>query len=146
MKLPVKGNLRSNTYLPEKPQLETIGAKYYAFSGTAFQSTRRRERTMGNVTKKDIVDAIAERTGLTQVDTKVIVECFLDSIGKSLREGKNIEIRGFGRFKVKEKKARIARNPRTGDMVKIEAGFKPIFEASKELKAVLNSRSSKSKS
>ena len=98
---------------------------------------------MSNMTKKDIVDAIAERTGLTQVDTKVIVECFLDSIGKSLCEGKNIEIRGFGRFKVKEKKARVARNPRTGEMVQIEAGFKPIFEASKELKSVLNSRSSK---
>lgn len=93
---------------------------------------------MGNVTKKDIVDAIAARTGLTQVDTKIIVECFLDSIAKSLRDGKNIEIRGFGRFKVKEKKARVARNPRTGDMVQIEAGFKPIFEASKELKTVLN--------
>ena len=100
---------------------------------------------MGNVTKKDIVDSIADRTGLTQVDTKVIVECFLDAIGKSLREGKNIEIRGFGRFKVKEKKARVARNPRTGDMVQIEAGFNPIFEASKELKAILNSRGSKSK-
>jgi len=98
---------------------------------------------MSNMTKKDIVDAIAERTGLTQVDTKVIVECFLDSIGKSLREGKNIEIRGFGRFKVKEKKARVARNPRTGEMVQIEAGFKPIFEASKELKLVLNSRAPK---
>jgi DNA-binding protein HU-beta/integration host factor subunit beta len=93
---------------------------------------------MGNVTKKDIVDAIADRTGLTQVDTKAIVECFLEAISKSLREGKNIEIRGFGRFKVKEKKARVARNPRTGDMVQIEAGFKPIFEASKELKAILN--------
>ena len=93
---------------------------------------------MGNVTKKDIVDEIAVRTGLTQVDTKIIVECFLDAISKSLLEGKNIEIRGFGRFKVKSKKARTARNPRTGEMVQVEAGLKPIFEASKELKAVLN--------
>jgi len=100
---------------------------------------------MGNVTKKDIVDAIADRTGLTQVDTKVIVECFLDSIAKSLRDGKNIEIRGFGRFKVKEKKAREARNPRTGEMVYIEAGFKPVFEASKELKSVLNGDKPKEK-
>jgi DNA-binding protein HU-beta/integration host factor subunit beta len=100
---------------------------------------------MGNVTKKDIVDAIADRTGLTQVDTKAIVECFLEAISKSLREGKNIEIRGFGRFKVKEKKARVARNPRTGDMVQIEAGFKPIFEASKELKAILNLGDAKSR-
>src|SRR5690606_12303252 len=102
-------------------------------------------RAMGNVTKKDIVDAIADRTGLTQVDTKVIVECFQDSIAKSLRDGKNIEIRGFGRFKVKEKKAREARNPRTGEMVYIEAGFKPVFEASKELKSVLNGEKEKLK-
>jgi DNA-binding protein HU-beta/integration host factor subunit beta len=101
---------------------------------------------MGNVTKKDIVDAIAARTGLTQVDTKIIVECFLESIAKSLRDGKNIEIRGFGRFKVKAKKARIARNPRTGDMVHIEAGFKPIFEASKELKGLLNQGEAKGRS
>jgi len=93
---------------------------------------------MGNVTKKDIVDEIAARTGLTQVDTKIIVECFLDAIAKSLVQGKNIEIRGFGRFKVKEKKARTARNPRTGEMVQIDAGLKPIFEASKELKTILN--------
>lgn len=93
---------------------------------------------MGNVTKKDIVDEIAARTGLTQVDTKIIVECFLDAIAKSLQDGKNIEIRGFGRFKVKDKKARTARNPRTGEMVQIDAGRKPIFEASKELKGILN--------
>jgi DNA-binding protein HU-beta/integration host factor subunit beta len=72
------------------------------------------------------------------VDTKIIVECFLDSIAKTLKDGKNIEIRGFGRFKVKEKKARTARNPRTGEMVQIEAGLKPVFEASKELKSLLN--------
>ena len=41
----------------------------------------------GNITKKEIVEQIAERTGLTQVDTKVIVECFLDSIAKALAEG-----------------------------------------------------------
>ncbi len=95
---------------------------------------------MSNVTKKDIVDEIAARTGLTQVDTKIIVECFLDAISKSLQQGKNIEIRGFGRFKVKPKKARTARNPRTGDLVQVEAGIKPVFEASKELKFQLNSQ------
>ena len=93
---------------------------------------------MGNVTKKDIVEEIAMHTGLTQVDTKIIIECFLDSIAKSLVSGKNIEIRGFGRFKVKEKKARMARNPRTGEPVYVEAGVKPVFEASKDLKKFLN--------
>lgn len=93
---------------------------------------------MSNVTKKDIVEEISMRTGLTQVDTKVVVECFLDAISKSLVQGRNIEIRGFGRFKTRPKKARTARNPRTGEPVSVEAGVKPIFEASKELKAFLN--------
>ena len=57
------------------------------------------------------MEDIALRTGLTQVDTKVIVECFLDSIIKAMTDGNNIEIRGFGRFKIKN---RTARNPRTG--------------------------------
>lgn len=93
---------------------------------------------MPNITKKDIVEEISERTGLTQVDTKVIVECFLDSIARALTEGNNIEIRGFGRFKVRSRKARLARNPRTGEPVDVEAGIKPVFEASKELRKFLN--------
>ena len=93
---------------------------------------------MANVTKKDIVEEIASRTGLTQVDTKIVVECFLDAIARRLAEGRNIEIRGFGRFKVREKRARMARNPRTGEAVPVEAGVKPVFEPSNELKQFLN--------
>ena len=99
---------------------------------------------MPNVTKKDIVEEISQRTGLTQVDTKIVVESFLDSISKALSSGSNIEIRGFGRFKVKEKKARMARNPRTGESVEVIAGLKPVFEASKELKGKLNEKKQKS--
>ena len=96
---------------------------------------------MANVTKRDLVEKIAEKTGLTQVDTKIVVESFLESVSKSLEEGQNIEIRGFGRFKVKEKKARIARNPRTNEHVEVEAGFKPVFEASRELRNKMNKKS-----
>ena len=92
----------------------------------------------GNITKKDIVEDISARTGLTQVDTKAIVECVLDSIIKAMSHGNNIEIRGFGRFKLKERKQRSARNPRTGETVVINAGTKPVFEASKELIKSLN--------
>lgn len=91
-----------------------------------------------NVTKKDIVEDIALRTGLTQVDTKVIIESFLSSVVKAMSEGSHIEIRGFGRFKIKERKARKARNPKTGEEVSVKAGVKPIFEASRELKKYLN--------
>jgi nucleoid DNA-binding protein len=93
---------------------------------------------MGNITKKDIVEDIALRTGLTQVDTKIVIECFLDAITRSLVSRRNIEIRGFGRFKVKEKKARVARNPRTGEPVEVKSGLKPIFEASRELKKYIS--------
>ncbi|MBN1981842.1 MAG: integration host factor subunit beta, partial [Chitinivibrionales bacterium] len=93
---------------------------------------------MSNVTKKDLVEKISEKTGLTQVDTKIVIESFLDSISKALQGGSNIEIRGFGRFKVKQKKARAARNPRTNEHIHVEAGFKPVFEASKELRNQIN--------
>ena len=93
---------------------------------------------MGNITKKDLVEKISEKTGLTQVDTKIVIESFLDSVSKALQSGNNIEIRGFGRFKIKEKRARTARNPRTNEHIQVEAGFKPIFEASRELRNRIN--------
>lgn len=92
----------------------------------------------GNITKKDIVEDISARTGLTQVDTKAIVECFLDTVIKAMSEGNNIEIRKFGRFKIKKRRERSARNPRTGESVVVEAGIKPVFEASRELTKLLN--------
>ena len=91
-----------------------------------------------NITKKDLVEQIAERTGLTRVDTKIIVECFLDSVSQALQTGTNIEIRKFGRFKIKKKQARRARNPRTNQYIDVAAGFKPVFEASKELRKRIN--------
>jgi DNA-binding protein HU-beta/integration host factor subunit beta len=93
---------------------------------------------MGNVTKKDLVEKISDKTGLTQVDTKIVVESLLDAIAKSLQQGKNIEIRGFGRFKIKGRKARNARNPRTNEHIQVQAGYKPVFEASKELRKRVN--------
>jgi nucleoid DNA-binding protein len=88
---------------------------------------------MANITKKDLVEKIADTTGLTQVDTKIVVESFLESVAQALQGGRNIEIRGFGRFKIKKKKARIARNPRTNEKIPVLAGFKPVFESSREL-------------
>ncbi|MBN1601300.1 MAG: integration host factor subunit beta [Chitinispirillaceae bacterium] len=93
---------------------------------------------MSNTTKKDLVEKISDRTGLTQVDTKIVVESFLESVTEALQAGSNIEIRGFGRFKVKQKKARTARNPRTNEYIEVDAGFKPVFEASKELRKRIN--------
>ena len=93
---------------------------------------------MSNVTKKDLVEIISEKTGLTQIDTKIVIESFLDSISTALLEKTNIEIRGFGRFKIKERRARTARNPRTNEHVEVENGYKPVFEASRELRDRIN--------
>lgn len=93
---------------------------------------------MKNITKKDLVEKIASQTGLTRVDTKIIVECFLDAISQALQKGTNIEIRKFGRFKSKKKRARRARNPRTNEYIDVPAGYKPVFEASKELRKRIN--------
>lgn len=95
---------------------------------------------MSNITKKDLVEKISGKTGLTQIDTKIVVESFLDSITKALEKGNNIEIRGFGRFKIKPKKARMARNPRTNENIQVKEGFKPTFEASKILRDRINKK------
>ncbi len=90
------------------------------------------------MTKADIVDVIASGTGLTKVETEAVVDGFIQTVISSLRDGKNIEIRGFGSFKVKKRKGRIARNPRTGEQVRVEEHFVPIFKVSKELKGLVN--------
>ena len=98
---------------------------------------------MANVTKKDLIEIISNATGLTQVDTRIVLESFLEAISKTLREGKNIEIRGFGRFKIKERKARMGRNPHTNTPVQVPAGYKPVFQASKELRNRINAGNGK---
>ena len=90
------------------------------------------------MTKADIVDVIASGTGLTKVETEAVVDGFIQTVIASLRDGKNIEIRGFGSFKVKKRKGRMARNPRTGESVPVQDHYVPIFKVSKELKSVVN--------
>ncbi len=89
------------------------------------------------MTKADLVEKVAEKTGLTRTDVMVVVENFLEQIKKTLEEGNNIEIRGFGTFKVKARKARKARNPRTGEEVPVPDRKVPVFKPSNEFKAVI---------
>jgi len=93
------------------------------------------------VTKADIVNKIAEATGLTKVETEAVVNGFISIIRDAMTNGDGIEIRGFGTFKIKEKKSRIARNPRTGEQIQIPPRFVPFFKPSKEFKEIVdNSR------
>ncbi|MBK7090292.1 MAG: HU family DNA-binding protein [Candidatus Zixiibacteriota bacterium] len=89
------------------------------------------------MTKADLVERVAERTGLTRTDVAVVVDSFLDTIKKSMEEMQNIEIRGFGTFKIKLRKARKARNPRTGDEVPVPDRKVPVFKPSNEFKDLI---------
>ncbi|HYQ96040.1 MAG TPA: HU family DNA-binding protein [Candidatus Eisenbacteria bacterium] len=94
-------------------------------------------RQEGLMTKADIVDEIAERTGLTKKDVADTVDQFLEAVSRALASGKHIEIRGFGTFKVKDRKSRLARNPRTGESVPVPPRRVPVFKVSKELKDIV---------
>ncbi|GAB4317987.1 MAG: hypothetical protein Kow0074_06940 [Candidatus Zixiibacteriota bacterium] len=89
------------------------------------------------MTKADLVEICAEKTGLTRTDVAVTVDAFLDAVKSSLEQGKNIEIRGFGTFKVKLRKARKARNPRTGEEVPVPDRKVPVFKPSNEFKNLI---------
>ncbi len=71
------------------------------------------------MTKKDIVLKVASETGLKQLDAKKIVQRSLDAIVESLSKGETVELRNFGIFKVKSRKGRTGRNPRTGEKVPV---------------------------
>jgi nucleoid DNA-binding protein len=86
------------------------------------------------MTKADLVREISEKTGLAKKDIGEAVDQFVLSIKKALADGHHIEIRGFGTFKVKARKSRTARNPRTGDPVPLPSRRVPVFKVSKELK------------
>jgi nucleoid DNA-binding protein len=85
------------------------------------------------VTKKEIVKQISERIGLTQLKTKEIVQQTFDAIVDTLIEVGRIELRNFGVFEVKMRKARKARNPRTGERVDVEPKKVVTFKPGKEM-------------
>jgi len=92
------------------------------------------------MTKAEIVEHIAQTTGLTKTDTGLVVEGMIETLKRALIDGDTIEIRGFGTFKIKERAARRARNPRTGEPVDIPAKFVPTFKPSRELKDAVATR------
>src|SRR5215471_17067914 len=85
------------------------------------------------VTKKEIVKQISDRIGLTQLKTKEIVQQTFDAIVDTLIEAGRIELRNFGVFEVKQRKARKARNPRTGDKVDVPPKNVVTFKPGKEM-------------
>lgn len=85
------------------------------------------------MTKKEIVKTISEELNLTQLKTKEIVQKTFDAIVETLVKERRIELRNFGVFEVKKRKARKARNPRTGDDVEVKEKYVVTFKPGKEM-------------
>ena len=88
------------------------------------------------MTKADLVEQVHEAIGpgVTKKDCAAVVDAFLNAVKKAIADGEHIEIRGFGTFKVRHRKPRVARNPRTGESVMVPARAVPIFKPSRLFK------------
>ena len=90
------------------------------------------------MTKADIVNSVSTATGLTKVETEAVLEGIIQSISSSLKKGERVDIRGFGSFIIKKRKAREARNPATNEKVSLQERYVPSFKVSKLLKKEVN--------
>jgi len=95
------------------------------------------------VNKAELVDAIAQDTGLTKRDAQAALNSFIGVVQKQLKKGEDVAITGFGKFSVAKRSARTGRNPQTGEKLKIKASKAPRFSAGASLKAAVNTSRTK---
>ena len=84
--------------------------------------------------KTELVAAVAEKTGMSKKDSEKAVNAAFDSITEALAAGEKVQLVGFGAFEVKERNARVGRNPKTKETIEIPASKYPVFKAGKVLK------------
>jgi len=90
------------------------------------------------MTKAELVDAVAEKTGLKKRDVSEVVEVLLDVVKTALSRGEKAQLIPFGSFEARERKKREGRNPKTGERLTIPARRVPSFHAGKDLRDALN--------
>ncbi len=88
--------------------------------------------------KTELIVALAQKAEITKKDAEKAVNAFVDVVGDALKAGEKVQLVGFGTFETKERPARVARNPRTGEEIKIEASKTASFKVGKALKDSLN--------
>jgi DNA-binding protein HU-beta len=113
--------------------LKLAGRRIRPARGHVFPSTRTT-----NMSKKDLIDAVAAATELPKEKATVAVDAVIAHIEASMKKGEEVRIPGFGTFKVAKRAARKARNPQTGVEMMLKASIVPKFSASKNLKEALN--------
>ncbi|MCK9243986.1 MAG: integration host factor subunit beta [Candidatus Marinimicrobia bacterium] len=90
------------------------------------------------MTKADIVDIVSRATGLTKVDTEVVVDGFIQTIKNAMERGERVDFRGFGSFSLKVRKPKKARNPGTNEEISLPSRIVPVFKPSKLFKERIN--------
>jgi DNA-binding protein HU-beta len=92
--------------------------------------------------KGELIDAVAELSGLSKKDARAAVDAMFDpqggAITRALRKGGKVAVAGFGTFEARARNARTARNPRTGETIQVPASKAPAFRAGKSLREAIN--------
>lgn len=88
--------------------------------------------------KAELIEAIASKTELTKTDVDKVVSSLIDVITDALVKGDKVSLKGFGNFEVRQREARMGRNPKTGETMEIAASKAPAFKASTALKKAVN--------
>ena len=84
--------------------------------------------------KTELIAIAAENAGLTKIDTERVLNACIDAITAALVKGEKVQLSGFGTFEIKDREARVGRNPHTKESIEIPATRVPSFKASKALK------------
>ena len=92
----------------------------------------------GSMTKAELVEEVSRVSDLTKKHSEVIVDTVFRSIIDALHRGEKIELRGFGSFRLRSRKSRTGRNPKTGEKVEVPSKKIPYFKPGKELKELIN--------
>ncbi len=95
---------------------------------------------MRTITKRDLVQLIAEKTNVQQQKAKEVIQCFLDEIITELANGNRLEFRDFGVFEPRKKAPRLARNPRTGEKIQVPQKVTVKFKAGRMMKERLQAK------
>ena len=88
--------------------------------------------------KVELIAAVAEKAGLTKKDAEKAVAAVVASVEEALVKGDKVQLIGFGTFEVRERAARVGRNPQTKEEIKIDASKQPVFKAGAALKKAVN--------
>lgn len=92
------------------------------------------------MTKADLVGSMADSAGVSKAVAEKALNGFISAVGKALKKGDKIALTGFGTFSVSNRKARMGRNPQTGEAIKIKAAKVPKFSAGKSLKETVGGK------